>query len=348
MELSLYSVEECEKIAQEASLRYVKVSSPGITRQKHGKGFAYYQPDGVKINDRKLLKRLRSLAIPPMYHDVWICPFKNGHIQVTARDKNNKKQYIYHPLWNKGRRQQKFDVMIEFGKNLQLIRDHINEILSQKIIPTKIQIICAVIYLLDNHNIRIGNSLYAKTNQSYGLTTLRKKHLTLKGNSAVFHFKGKSDKLWETILEDKKIIRVLKKCEEIPGYELFKYYDENEALNVINSQEINFYLQNLTNQPFTAKFFRTWVACRETLSRLLALDKMDENSTASQTAIIKDVADLLGHTPSICLKSYIDPRIISAWNDQLLPQWAEKHKKEMENLNNDQLLLLWLEKNYSK
>lgn len=342
MDASLYSPEECEKIAQEASLRYVQDAIPGILRKKFGKGFAYYYPDGKKITDKKELKRIRALVIPPAYKEVWICPFANGHIQATGRDNRNRKQYHYHSLWQKARQKQKFATMIQFGESLFAIRKHINRILSQPPALNKNQVICAVLYLLDTCCVRIGNPIYAQENKTYGLTTLRKKHLTIRRNIAVLNFPGKNSKAWHIYLENRKIVKILKKCEEIPGYELFKYHDETNALNVITSQDINYYLQSLTNQPFTAKDFRTWIASREILCRLLEFPQVEKAS--SFACALDEVAKLLGHTPTICQKSYIHPVIIQWWKEEKFLKWKNKNQQNIKSLNQDELLLYWLKK----
>lgn len=342
MHISPYTTVECEKIAEASSLRYIKSSSAGIVRKKFGKGFAYYFINGKKIEDKNLLKRIKSLAIPPAYHDVWICRYSNGHIQATGRDNRNRKQYIYHPLWKEIRQQKKFSTMIAFGKSLSIIREHITLELSKKLQLTKTQIICAIIYLLDNSCIRIGNSIYAKTNKSYGLTTLRKKHLSVQNNKAVLDFMGKNSQLWHVILKDKNIIKLLKKCEEIPGYELFKYFTEDGEINIITSQDVNGYLRALTKQAFTAKDFRTWIACREIFYRLVSNFSISINKQESIKATVAEVANLLGHTPSICEKSYIDPDIFRWWEDKRLLQWAKKHKKLILEADKDRLLLSWL------
>ncbi|STX28346.1 Eukaryotic DNA topoisomerase I, catalytic core [Legionella beliardensis] len=340
MEISLYSVEECERIAKAASLRYVKDSMPGITRKKVGKKFIYHYPDGKQVVDPEELARIKSLAIPPAYSQVWICPYANGHIQATGRDTKNRKQYRYHALWQQERQQKKFHALVDFGKALPMIREHINQELDKTIKLTKTQVICAIIYLLDGFFIRIGNAIYAKQNKSYGLTTLRKKHLTLEYDKAILEFMGKSAKPWHIVLKEKKIIKVLKKCEAIPGYELFKYFDENNQLNVISSQDINAYLQTLTGQCFTAKDFRTWAACRETLKRLLYLDATEQ---ALLKDVIKEVAELLGHTPTICQKSYIYAEIIDWWKDNRFSTWAKRRGKKLSTIGEDELLLYWLE-----
>jgi DNA topoisomerase-1 len=205
----------------------------------------------------------------------------------------------------------------------------------------KNQIICAIIYLLDNYYIRIGNAVYEKENHSYGLTTLRKKHLSINGTKAILKFDGKNLKPWHVVLKDKKIIKILKKCESIPGYRLFKYYDENNTHCEINSQDINDYLHNLTDYSFTAKDFRTWAACRETLYRLIQTNYDQQNSQSILKDIVGEVASILGHTPAICQKCYIYPEIISLWQENKITDWVNKHTKITED--KDQLLLKWLE-----
>lgn len=345
MEISLYSPDECEKIAKDARLRYVNDTMPGITRKRAGKGFAYYYPDKTLIKDFKELKRLKSLAIPPAYQNVWICPFANGHIQATGRDSKNRKQYSYHTRWQLERQKTKFSTMEQFGHALPAIRTHIHEQLSKPINLNKVQVICAIIYLLDNCHIRIGNSVYAKQNKSFGVTTLRKKHLSFEANTATLEFIGKNAKLWHVVLKEKKIIKILKKCEEIPGYELFKYIDDDGNLNVITSQDINNYLHTLTQHTFTAKDFRTWAACRETLKRFINSILEDApSSRETYKLIIEEVADLLGHTPAICQKSYIATEIITWWDKNQFPDWIKFRKKKLATLNDDELLLYWLKK----
>ncbi len=343
MEISLYSAIECEKIAEEAHLRYVNNAMPGISRSYSNNGFRYdYQ--GKRIVDPFTLKRIEKLAIPPAYHDVWICPFANGHIQATGRDNKNRKQYRYHPLWQKHRQQQKFHKMLEFGQSLPFIRQHLNHELNKKPTMQKQQIICAVIYLLDKTSARIGNSIYEKENKSYGLTTLRKKHLSFHENRAILHFEGKNSKPWHIDIKEKKLLRVLRRCEEIPGYNLFKYHDEAGDLNVVTSQDINHYLQELTQQPFTAKDFRTWIACRETLCRLIHYNGQAQTSTQIPQDVIKEVALLLGHTVNVCQKHYIYPEILEWWQQEKLRAWASRNKSRISACNDDELLLYWLKK----
>jgi DNA topoisomerase-1 len=343
MKISIFSQEECEQVAKSAALRYVQDSMPGITRKKKGKDFNYFYPDGTRVNEEKELKRISALGIPPAYQAVWICPFANGHIQATGRDSKNRKQYIYHELWQEARKQQKFDLMISFGQAIFSIRKHINKILSKEPSLDKEQIICAILYLLDSSCIRIGNTIYAEENKTYGLTTLRKKHLVLKNNQASLDFEGKNSKVWKINISNKKIVRLLKKCEEIPGYELFKYQDQNKTLNIINSEDINHYLKELTKHPFSAKDFRTWVASRELFCRLLDFTHEEPTATYFKNAI-KEVASLMGHTVTICKKSYIHPEILYWWQTGKLEHWKNNNQKKIASLDNDHLLLFWLKK----
>ncbi|MBA2710027.1 MAG: DNA topoisomerase IB [Tatlockia sp.] len=341
MNISLYSTEECEKIAESADLRYVQDSIPGILRKKQGKGFVYFSPRGTKIVDIKELERFNSIVIPPAYQNIWICPYPNGHIQATWRDNKNRKQYIYHPLWQEARQKQKFDLMIIFGESLPSIRKHINEVLSKPATLSKQQIICAILYLLDKSCIRIGNPVYAQENKTYGLTTLRKRHLTIKEDQAILDFEGKNSKVWHININNKKIVKILKKCEDIPGYELFKYKDENKDLNTISSQDINLYLKELCNNPFTAKDFRTWIASRELLYRLVQ-NSIDEAPLTSTKIAISEVAVLLGHTAAICKKNYLHPELLPTWEKGRLKVWIIKNKRKLIKMDKDSLLLFWL------
>ncbi|MCP0914545.1 MULTISPECIES: DNA topoisomerase IB [Legionella] len=339
----MYTIEECEQIAEKASLRYVKDTSPGICRRKFGRGFVYYWMNGEKVTEARILERINSLAIPPAYKNVWICRYANGHIQATGRDERGRKQYIYHPLWRQLREQQKFTSMVQFGHSLSRIRRKIRYELNKPLSLSKSQIICAIIYLLDHACIRIGTPVYAKQNNSYGITTLRKKHVSIHKNKVILDFVGKNGKFWHIILTDKKIINLIKKCEEIPGYEIFKYLDAQNQINVITSQDVNGYLQEITQQPFTAKDFRTWTACRETLYGLICAHKLQlPTEKGKLKAVIKQVAQLLGHTVAVCQKSYIEPDIIAWWQDKRLEKWIEENHVLIRSRNKDKILLKWL------
>lgn len=331
-----------EPFNDHASLEYLKDSIPGIRRQWKRNNFYYYTPDNVLIKDPIILGRIKSLAIPPAYEDVWISPISNSHIQATGRDSKKRKQYRYHPLWREICQQTKFLSMVTFGKELPKIRMHVNEELNKPLKMDINQIICAIIFLLDNYFIRIGNTIYEKTNHSYGLTTLRKKHLSLETHKAILEFEGKNSKPWHVVLKDKKILRVLKKCEAIPGYKLFKYLDEQNKSVEIMSQDVNHYLNQLTKHPFTAKDFRTWAACRESLYRFALTPYSDDKlSQQNLKSIINEVAEILGHTSAICQKCYIYPEIINAWKENRIQAWVKKRSLLLKD--KDKLLLRWLE-----
>lgn len=329
-----------EKLLEPYSIFYSDDSIPGISRIRDKESFIYFNPDGTKITDKKILKRIASLAIPPAYEEVWISPYNNSHIQATGRDIRGRKQYCYHPLWKLVRDENKFKSMISFGKMLPIIRQHVDKELNHSLSMSKEQVICAIIYLLDNYYIRIGNAVYEKLNNSYGLTTLRKKHLMISSTKAVLDFKGKNLHAWHVVLRDRKLIKILKKCEEIPGYRLFKYLDENNSHIEITSQDVNTYLKNLTECNFTAKDFRTWAACREALFRLSKINASDRSKSALKDTIL-EVSKLLGHTPTICKKSYIHPEIIRHWEKNNLEKWIRKHSRYLND--KDELLLKWLE-----
>lgn len=326
-------------------LEYCTDSTPGFTRQKEGKGFVYYDCENKKITSPEIIERINSLAIPPAYTNVWISPKANSHLQATGRDSKQRKQYRYHPQWRVLRQENKFLQMISFGKALPSIREHVDKALHGPLNIDKNQIICAIIYLMDNYFIRIGNQIYEKQNQSYGLTTLRKKHLSLKVSKAILEFEGKNAKPWHVVLKDKHIINLLKKCEALSGYRLFKYLDEQNNPSEITSQEVNEYLQQLTQNDFTAKDFRTWGACRETFYRLTQIPYDESTHQNNLKTIISEVADLLGHTPAICQKNYIYPNIITQWKQNDIATWM-KHRQQLLN-DKDKLFLQWLESHYS-
>lgn len=331
---------ENDAIAELASLRYYNDQFPGITRKRNGNTFQYFYPDGKRVVEQNVLERIKKLAIPPAYSEVWISTKANSHLQATGRDAKNRKQYRYHKKWESIRQQNKFMMLLPFGQALTKIRKHTEKVLKNPLHLNKEQIICAIIFLLDNYFIRIGNYIYEKQNKSFGLTTLRKKHLSWKSTQAILEFEGKNSKSWHVVLKDKKILKILKKCEEIPGYHLFKYLDEDNISHEISSQDVNEYLKQITQQDFTAKDFRTWAACRETLFRLVSIE-YDEGSNSTFKEIVTDVASLLGHTPAICQKSYIYPEIIAMWKDKKLIAW---HKKTITTtVDKDSLLLQWLE-----
>ncbi|MDR3501434.1 MAG: DNA topoisomerase IB [Legionella sp.] len=324
---------------------YVK-QTPGIQRKKQGKNFVYFDSKGKRITDSKVLERIKLLAIPPAYTHVWICSNEKGHIQAVGRDNKNRKQYIYHASWVQRRQEQKFKSLLDFGYSLSTLREKINEEISSPPTLDKSQIICAVLFLIDNYSVRIGNSAYAKQNKTYGITTLRKKHMRHKKNAVSFEFLGKNKHPWNFEVTEKNLIQILKQCNHIPGYEIFKYYNEQQHIAVITSQDVNEYLQRVTQHPFTAKDFRTWIATREFFVRAISLLEIKNLKITHIKHSMLEVAALLGHTPSICKTSYIHPQIFEWLKNGKLMKWKRKNQQNIKTKKPDELLLLWLEEVY--
>jgi len=302
--------------AETAGLVYVSDEGPGIRRRKSGKGFTYTKPDGTKVADKAVLERIRSLAIPPAYTDVWICPRANGHIQATGRDAKGRKQYRYHPAFREVRESTKYEHMLEFAQGLPAIRKTIDEHMSLRGLPRE-KVLATVVNLLENTLIRVGNSDYVKQNKSYGLTTLRDPHVKVEGGELRFQFKGKSGKTWKLQVKDRRIARIVKACQDLPGQDLFQYIDEGGERQSIDSTDVNAYLKEITGRDITAKDFRTWAG---TVLAALALSEFEEfDSQAKAKKNIRDaietVASRLGNTPSICRKCYVHPEVFACYLD---------------------------------
>lgn len=328
-----YTETACREAAKSARLRYVRDDKPGITRKKQGKSYTYFTPQGKRITAKAEIERINALAIPPAYTDVWICPDANGHVQATGRDDRGRKQYRYHPKWAEVRNGTKFDQLRLFGEQLPKIRRHLKADLAKRGLP-KERVLAAILQLMDTTMIRVGNKEYAKTNKSYGLTTMRKRHVEVKGETIRFDFTGKSGKHWKLDIKDRRIANVIKRCEEIPGHELFHYLDDAGEKRPVSSDDVNSYLQEITGQPFTAKDFRTWSA---TEKALLLLGGIEPAETKTETKrqlneSIKQIAKELGHTPAICRKCYIHPAVIERFSNGKLHRWlacrrdASSHK----------------------
>ena len=302
--------------AEEANLRYVSDEEAGYTRKRKGKGFAYYSASGEHIKDDTLRRRFKSLVIPPMWEDVWICRTKNGHIQATGYDAKGRKQYIYHDKWREVRDRAKFSSLVPFGEALPGLRERLEADLRRQGMP-KEKLVAAIVKLLEATLIRIGNREYAETKGSYGLTTMRRRHVEVHGSSVDFEFVGKSGKEHHISLKDKRLAAIIKQSYEIPGYELFKYIDEDGEKHVVDSSDVNEYLQATTGQPFTAKDFRTWAAtvlAAEVLCEGDCPDEVASRKKVTSTAI-KDVAEHLGNTPAVCRSSYVHPLILEAFEE---------------------------------
>ncbi len=306
--------------AKAAGLRYVSDATPGIRRKRAGKHFSYLGRDGKPIHDEDQLKRIRSLGIPPAWTNVWICPNPRGHIQATGRDAKGRKQYRYHPKWREIRDETKYDRMMAFGKALPLIRERVEHDLRLHGLPRE-KVFATVVRLLNTTSIRIGNEEYARENGSFGLTTMRDNHVDVEGTTVEFHFRGKSGKEHMIDVKDRQLAKIIKRCQALPGHELFQYYDEHQQLHTIESDNVNTYLQQITGQEFTAKDFRTWAG---TVTATCALQDLGEYETQIQAKknvvrAIEEASKHLGNTPAICRKSYIHPEIIDAYlNGSLL------------------------------
>jgi DNA topoisomerase I len=307
--------------AHAASLRYVSDESPGISRKPKGAGFVYVDAGGKTISDDAILERIRSLVIPPAWRDVWICQHPSGHIQATGRDDRGRKQYIYHPRWRQVRDEAKFSRMAAFGAALPKIRRHVSRDLKLPGIPRE-KVMATLVRLLETTLIRIGNDEYARANGSFGLTTLRNHHAEVHGSRIRFRFRGKSGKLHEIDIDDPRLARLVKRCQDLPGQELFQYLDERGQPHGVDSADVNDYLREITGEDFTAKDFRTWAATLLAAEALEHEDRPASSAAARRTiaGIIKSVAARLGNTATICRKCYIHPAVI----DDFLNRVGEK------------------------
>jgi len=301
-----------QEAAREAGLRYVDDRKPGIRREKRGSHFAYYFPDGREVEDPKELQRIRSLAVPPAYTDVWISPIHNGHIQATGRDARGRKQYRYHKRWREVRDEVKYQRLVAFGRALPNIRTAIAKDMCGNGLSRR-KVLAAVVTLLDVTGIRVGNEEYAKANNSYGLTTLRSRHVRLNGTQVRLRFKGKTGKEHSIKLDDARLARIIKRCRDLPGEELFSYVEEGGEVNTISSDDVNEYIREIAGDDFSAKDFRTWIG---TVECIAALGEAAEHLTDAKhkiTLALCQVAQRLGNTPAVCRKAYVHPAVIETY-----------------------------------
>jgi len=298
-----------------AGLRHSSDDTPGIRRLPRGKGFSYRNDNGQTVFSLAERKRLIHLAIPPAYRDVWICPSPQGHLQATGRDARGRKQYLYHPDWRAARDETKFDRMTAFGSALPRIRARVSRDLAQPAgaSVTQAAVEAALVRLLDTTLVRVGNDEYARTNQSYGLTTLQKRHAALNGEKLRLKFRGKSGVEHEVVLKDKRVARIVQRCQALPGQELFKYLDDAGQLHSVGSAEVNDYLRAASGGEFTAKDFRTWHGSAAALALFMQLDEAAQGGITAIVAnqLIAEVAHLLGNTVAVCRKSYIHPEVLA-------------------------------------
>jgi len=309
--------------ARAAGLVYVSDTEPGLRRKAAGTGFSYRLPSGKPIRDKETLARVRKLAVPPAWTEVWICPHADGHVQATGRDVRGRKQYIYHADWREVRDHSKYERMLDFARVLPQIRRRVHDDMSKRGMPRE-KVLATVVSLLDKTLARVGNGDYAKQNGSYGLTTLRNRHLEVAGAELRFHFKGKSGKTWRLSVKDRRIAGVVRSIQELPGQHLFQYLDDEGVVRSIDSTAVNDYLREIAGPDVSAKDFRTWAG---TVLAVLALSALGTFTTQTQAKMnvrraIEAVAGKLGNTPTICRKCYIHPEIVACYMEGSLPSIA--------------------------
>lgn len=300
--------------AKEAGLRYVSDSKPGIARRRSGKGFRYLDADGKPVRDKETLARIRSLVIPPAWRDVWICASSNGHLQATGRDAKGRKQGRYHPRWRAVRDETKYERMLLFGAALPSIRERVEQDLSLPGLPRN-KILAAIVRLMELTHIRVGNEEYAKENGSYGLTTMRGRHVQVSGSRVTFRFSGKSGVRHTIEFTDRRLARIVRRCQDIPGYELFQYIDDEDEPHTIDSADVNEYLREVSHQDFTAKDFRTWAGTVLACMMLREFEAFASETEAKKNVVeaIKSVAARLGNTPAVCRKCYVHPAVLECY-----------------------------------
>lgn len=333
--------------AERAQLAYVSDSEPGIRRKGASKRFWYVGPKGEKLKEGKAVQRIRALAIPPAWTDVWISPDPDGHIQATGRDLKGRKQYRYHPDWAAERDGEKYSSLVAFAEALPGLRAAVDRDLRRRGLPAE-RVIASVVWLLDNTMIRVGNAAYARDNKSFGLTTLRDRHVDITGSSLRFSFKGKSGKEWKLKLTDRRIARVVRGAQDIPGQKLFQYLDEEGQRHPVRSEDVNRYIREAAGNGFSAKHFRTWGGTIHAAS-LLAQTERPESKTARKrvmNAAIDKVAERLGNTRTVCRQCYVHPEVLNAWEEGTLldeMRRANKGRRQVKGLDDEEALVLrWL------
>lgn len=299
-----------ERAARDARLRYVTDDMPGYGRRRCGKGFSFYGPDGKLVADRGTRDWIRSLVIPPAWNEVWISPYRNGHILATGRDEKGRKQYIYHPRWTALRAESNFERLLAFGEALPALRERIDRDLRRPGLSRE-RVVALVVHLLESTLIRVGNAEYAQRNRSYGLTTLRNKHLELEGSRIHLEFRGKSGKMHSLDVRDRRAARVIRQCQELPGQELFQYVDDDGSRHAIDSSDVNAYLNGATDRAFTAKVFRTWGGSAMMVASLLDMPPPQTKTEARNNIrqAVKEASQRLMNTVAVCRRHYVHPLI---------------------------------------
>lgn len=329
-------------------LSYVSDAEPGIRRKRAGKGFSFLTPEGAKLTDRDEVARIKALVIPPAWSDVWISPDPLGHIQATGRDLKGRKQYRYHTRWGEYRDDVKYQSLVDFATALPRLREKMEADLRKRGLPRE-KVLASIVWLLDNTMIRVGNPAYARENKSFGLTTLRARHVEVEGSKLRFAFKGKSGKEWNLKLVDKRMARIMKDILDLPGQHLFQYRDEEGERRMVRSQDVNAYIREATGEEFSSKHFRTWGGTTSAAA-LFSTVELPETKTETArvlNALIDKVAARLGNTRAVCRRCYIHPRVVDSWSTgRLMEELAEarkRYRKPIDGLDEEEALVLcWL------
>ncbi|HYD94142.1 MAG TPA: DNA topoisomerase IB [Noviherbaspirillum sp.] len=323
--------EDLVATAKQVGLRYVGDGVAGITRVADKDGFRYLAPDGKTVRDEETLARIKALAIPPAWTEVWICPWSNGHIQATGRDAKRRKQYRYHARWRSVRDEAKYERMLNFGRALPVIRKRVNDALKLPGLPRE-KVLATIVYLLEATMMRIGNEEYARHNKSFGLTTLRDRHVRIDGSEVEFRFRGKSGVQHSIRVGDPRLARIIRRTRDLPGQELFQYVDDAGEQRTVGSADVNDYLREITGEDYTAKDFRTWSGTVLAALALQEYEKFDSEAQAKKNVVraIESVAEKLGNTPSICRKCYVHPAVIESYLDgTMLEAMRERARDEL-------------------
>jgi DNA topoisomerase-1 len=339
---------EAQDSAKDAGLRYVTDTIPGITRRRVGKsGFAYLMPDGKRVRDADTHQRIKSLVIPPAWEEVWICPYASGHLQATGRDQRGRKQAKYHPKFREAREETKYERVIDFAHALPRIRRTVRQHLKLPGHPRQ-KVLAAVVSLLEKTLIRVGNEEYARSNKSYGLTTIHNRHVKVKGSTLTFRFVGKSGIDHEVAIDNPRIARIVRKCQELPGEQLFEYLDDAGQRRDVKSDDVNAYLKEITGQDFTAKDFRTWAGTVLAARALREFEQFDSATQAKRNVVqaIETVARRLGNTRAVCRKCYIHPAILNTYLDgtmaKVLQKRAERALRHVSQLKAEEAAVIAL------
>ncbi len=305
---------DARAVARAAGLRYATDARPGIRRRRSGRGFSYRDADGRTIRDREIIARIRAVAIPPAWTDVWICPWPNGHIQASGRDARGRKQYRYHAEWHQRRGTDKFGRLLDFAKALPRIRRRCDVDLARPGLARE-KVLAAVVRLLEMTLIRVGNDEYARLNRSFGLTTLRGRHARIEGSGVRFRFRGKSGKTHEVGLRDRRLAGIVRRCQELPGQDLFQFVDDDGEVRDVASDDVNDYIREASGGEFTAKDFRTWAGTVLAYRALRALQPGVGQGGAKKNVVeaIRQTADRLGNTPAVARGSYVHPAVLEAY-----------------------------------